>query len=143
MDPHYVFLLQFSACRRYNNSDGISPAEGGDPAMDHVDRYREIIRRVLTELANYDHSQQGLQSRTVFDAENDSYLVVTTGWEGLRRVDQIVAHFDIIDGKIWAQADNTNLGLVRELEAAGVPKHDIVLGFRHLDVRPLTEYAVA
>lgn len=111
--------------------------------MDHVDRYREIIRRVLTELANYDHSQQGLQSRTVFDAENDSYLVVTTGWEGLRRVDQIVAHFDIIDGKIWAQADNTNLGLVRELEAAGVPKHDIVLGFRHLDVRPLTEYAVA
>jgi hypothetical protein len=48
---------------------------------------------------------------------------VTTGWDGLRRVDQIVAHFDIIDGKIWAQADNINPGIVRELEEAGVPKH--------------------
>ena len=111
--------------------------------MDTLDRYRDSICRVLTELANIDHSQHGLTSRTVFDRENDRYLVVTTGWDGIRRVDHIVAHFDIIDGKIWAQADNTNLGLVRELEEAGVPKHDIVLGFRHPDVRPLTDYAVA
>ena len=61
----------------------------------------------------------------------------------MRWADHIVAHFDIIDGRIWAQADNTNIGIVRELEAAGVPKHDIVLGFRHPDVRPLTDYAVA
>ena len=111
--------------------------------MDSLVRYREIICRVLTELANFDHSRHGLSSRTVFDRPNDIYLVVTTGWDGMRRVDHIVAHFDIIDGKIWAQADNTNLGLVREIEEAGIQKHDIVLGFRHPDVRPLTEYAVA
>ena len=111
--------------------------------MDSVARYREIICRVLTDLASISHSQPGLTSRTVFDRDHDSYLVVTTGWDGLRRVDQIIAHLDIIDGKIWAQADNTNIGIVRELEEAGVPKHDIVLGFRHPDVRPLTDYAVA
>jgi hypothetical protein len=111
--------------------------------MASLDRYRELICRILTDLAKIDHSQRDLTSRTVFDREQDSYLVVTTGWDDLRRVDHIVAHFDIIDGKIWAQADNTNLGLVRELEAAGVPKQDIVLGFRHPNVRPLTEYAVA
>ena len=111
--------------------------------MDSVDRYREIICRVLTDLANFCDSKPEVASRTVFDHDQDRYLVVTTGWEGLRRIDQIVAHFDIIDGKIWAQADNTNLGIVRELEMAGVPKQDIVLGFRHPDVRPLTEYAVA
>lgn len=111
--------------------------------MDSLDRYREIIRRVLSELASYGRSKPELQSRAIFDRERDSYLVVTTGWDDLRRVDNIVAHFDIIGGKIWAQADNTNLELVRELEEAGVPKHDIVLGFRHPDVRPLTDYAVA
>src|SRR3982751_1567630 len=98
--------------------------------MDSLDRYREIIGRVLTDLANIDHSQHGLTSRPVFDRDHDNYLVVTTGWDGLRRVDHIIAHLEIIEGKIWAQADNTNIGIVRELEEAGVPKHDIVLGFR-------------
>jgi hypothetical protein len=111
--------------------------------MGSLERYREIICRVLTDLANLDRSSRGLTGRTVFDRDHDRYLVVTTGWDGLHRVDQIVADFEIIDGKIWAQADNTNLGLVRELEEAGVPKSEIVLGFRHPDVRPLTEYAVA
>ena len=111
--------------------------------MDSLDRYRKIIRRVLADLAGISHSQPGLKSRTVFDRDHDSYLVVTTGWDGIRRVDHIVAHLDIIDGKIWAQADNTHIGIVRELEEAGVPKTDIVLGFRHPEVRPLTEYAVA
>ena len=87
--------------------------------MDSVDRYREIVCRVLTDLANFSHSQPEVASGTVFDHDQDRYLVVTTGWDGLRRLDQIVAHFDIIDGKIWAQADNTNLGIVRELETAG------------------------
>jgi hypothetical protein len=111
--------------------------------MDTLDRYRELICRVLTDLANLPKSSGKLQFTTVFDRERDTYMVLSQGWDGIRRVHHIVAHFDIIDGKIWAQADNTNLVLVRELEEAGVPKHDIVLGFRHPDVRPLTEYAVA
>ncbi len=111
--------------------------------MDTLDRYREIICKVLSDLADISNSQPGLTSRAVFDREHDIYLVVTTGWDGLRRVDHVIAHFEIIEGKIWAQADNTNIGIVRELEEAGVPKHDIVLGFRHPDVRSLTEYAVA
>lgn len=111
--------------------------------MDTLERYREIICRVLTDLANFDRTNRGLTGRTVFDRDHDRYLVVTTGWDGLHRIDQIIADFEIINGKIWAQADNTNLGLVCEIEEAGVPKSDIVLGFRHPDVRPLTEYAVA
>jgi hypothetical protein len=111
--------------------------------MDTVGRYRDVVCQVLRELADYDGSQGGFATRTVFDRERDIYLVLTTGFDGLRRVNQIVAHFEITNGKIWAQADNTNLELVREVEEAGVPKHDIVLGFKHPDVRPLTDYAVA
>jgi XisI protein len=69
--------------------------------------------------------------------------VIAEGWDGEERVHFIVAHLEIIDGKIWIQADNTDVVIARELEAAGVPKTDIVLGFRPPSIRPLTEYAAA
>jgi XisI protein len=111
--------------------------------MAAVEQYRDIVRRVLMDLASIPYSHGQMKSRAVFDGESDRYLVVTEGWDGIRRMHSIVAHIDILDGKIWVQADNTNLGLVRELEEAGVPKQNIVLGFRHPEVRPLTDYAVA
>ena len=42
------------------------------------------------------------------------------------------------------QKDGTEDSIAAELEAAGVPKHDIVLAFRHADDRALIpDYAVA
>ena len=111
--------------------------------MDTLDQRREVIRHILTDLAAISRSKGGWKSEPVFDREHDSYMVLSQGWDGLRRVHHIVAHIQIVDGKIWVQADNTNIEIVGELEEAGVPKSDIVLGFRHPDVRPLTEYAVA
>jgi hypothetical protein len=50
---------------------------------------------------------------------------------------------DIINGKIWIQRDGTEYGVARELVDAGVPKSQIVLGFRPPEIRPYTEFAVA
>jgi hypothetical protein len=52
-------------------------------------------------------------------------------------------HIEVIDGKIWIQEDGIEHGIVTDLERAGIPKNDIVLGFQPPDVRPLTEYAAA
>jgi hypothetical protein len=41
------------------------------------------------------------------------------------------------------QADNTEHGIAPELVQAGIPKSDIVLGFRPLEVPKHAEYAVA
>jgi hypothetical protein len=49
----------------------------------------------------------------------------------------------LIDGKCWIQRDGTETGIAHDLEAAGIPKDRIVLGFRPPEVRPLTGYAVA
>jgi len=111
--------------------------------MGTVDKYRTIIRRILSDLSELPGSSANVKFTPVFDGERDVYMVVSQGWDGLRRVNHIVSQIEIIEEKIWVQSDNTNVGIVRELEEAGVPKHDIVLGFRHPDVRPLTEYAVA
>ena len=55
----------------------------------------------------------------------------------------IVAHLEIIDGKIWIQRDGTEYGIAHELEASGVPKQRIVLGFHPPEIRPRTQYAAA
>lgn len=52
-------------------------------------------------------------------------------------------HIDLIDGKIWTQRDGTEDGIAADLERAGIPKEDIVLGFRPPELRPYTGYAVA
>jgi hypothetical protein len=79
----------------------------------------------------------------LFYRENDSYLLITVSWDGAQRINGCLVHLDIIiDGKIWVQRDDTEDGVTYELEAAGVPKDKIVLGFHPQDVREHTGYAV-
>ena len=108
-----------------------------------INRYRQIITGLLTRLPAVPNIEQGIQDRTVFDRNNDSYAVITEGWDGEERVHHIVAHLEIINGKVWIQADNTDIVIARELETSGIPKSDIVLGFRSPSVRALSEYATA
>jgi hypothetical protein len=111
--------------------------------MGALENYKSIIQRVLTEYASIPYSHGDMRSMPIFDTEHDRYLVVTIGWDGPRRVHDIVIHLDIIGSKIWIQCDNTDAVVAHDLERAGVPKKDIVLGFQPPEVRPLTEYAVA
>ena len=56
---------------------------------------------------------------------------------------RIAVLFEINNGKVWIQEDNTDLVIADDLERAGIPKSDIVLGFQPPSVRPYTEYAAA
>jgi hypothetical protein len=106
-------------------------------------KYRQIIQDILTSLAAIPNLEAGVDDRLLFDERNDSYAVIAEGWDGDERVHHVVAHLELINGKVWIQVDNTDLVLARELEAKGIPKSDIVLGFRPPEVRSESEYAVA
>lgn len=108
-----------------------------------TENYRQIIQSYLTRFATIPNLEVNIQDRLLFDSQNDSYAVIAEGWEGEERIHFVVAHLEIINGKVWIQADNTDVAIARELEAAGIPKSDIVLGFRPPSVRPFTEYAAA
>lgn len=112
--------------------------------MDTLTDYRRIIREVLTEYARAPYAHGEIQIETVFDVERDHYLLVLVGWDGERgRIHGSLVHVDLIDGKFWIQRDGTEYGIARELEDAGVPRGQIVLGFREPRIRPHTGYAVA
>jgi hypothetical protein len=110
--------------------------------MDRVERYREIVRRLITEYARYKPSHGEIQTEAIIDRDHDHYEVMHVGWDGVRRVHGSVVHLDIIDGKVWIQYDGTSCPVADELIAAGIPREDIVLGFHPADVRPLTGFAV-
>jgi hypothetical protein len=105
---------------------------------------RRIIREILSDFAAIPHHQGTLRSEAVFDDDGGHYLLITTGDDADgRHVHDIVFHVDLIGGKFWVQHDATDRPVALELEAAGVPKDRIVLGFRDPELRPYTGYAVA
>lgn len=111
--------------------------------MDTVEAYRHIIEQLLTRYSQIPYSYGDIESKTVFDQEADRYMLITVGWQKGRRVHGCLIHLDIIGGKVWLQRDDTEYRVAEELEKAGIPKKQIVLGFHTPDVRPFTEYAVA
>jgi hypothetical protein len=110
--------------------------------VDKLTKYREIARRVVEDYARVKPANGQIESYPVIDPVGDHYLAVQTGWDRHHHVRGAFVHLDIIGGKIWIQFDGTDRPVADELEAAGVPKEDIVLGYKSPRLRPLTGYGV-
>lgn len=112
--------------------------------MDTQLKYREIIKSILQKYTN-DRTAlpDGYQSQVLFDDERGQYLILDMGWNDDRYLHATPIHLSLVDGKIWVQYDDTEEGIAGDLMEAGVPKNDIVLGFRHPKVRQHTGFAVA
>jgi len=111
--------------------------------MDTLDAYRQIIRDVLTEYVDISYAYGDIHNEAVFDRQSDRYLVVSVGWQDVRRIHGCLIHVDIVDGLVWVQRDGTENGITDELVRAGIPPEHIVLGFHEPEVRQYTGYAVA
>ena len=110
---------------------------------DTLNRYREIVRRLIEEYAKTRPSYGDIESEAVIDESKDHYELLHVGWHGQHRIHGIVIHIDIRDGKIWIQHDGTSEVIAEELVRAGIPREAIVLGFRPANVRQHTGFAVA
>ena len=113
--------------------------------MDRIAQYRQVIEKVLTETYNFVKSGSGLdvEYQLLFDREHDSYALIVSGFEHRRRIHDFLLHFEIKNGKIWLQANNTDFEITKDLEKAGIRKDEIVLGIHPPHLRPHTEYAAA
>lgn len=118
--------------------------------MDTLQSYRQLIQDILTAHTKIPYAYGDIQFETVFDREQDRYLLMILGREPVhdlspsttRYVHGCLIHIDIIDGKIWIQRDGTEEGVANELVKLGVPKDQIVLGFHSPEVRQHTEFAI-
>lgn len=111
--------------------------------MDRITHYRETIEKVINEVLQITPPTDETQYKAILDRQHDRYAMIAVGWEGSQRVLDIIIYLEIIGGKIWLQADNTDLAIAQDLERAGISKNEIVLGLHPPNVRPYTEYAAA
>ncbi|MEC4818155.1 MAG: XisI protein [Scytonema sp. PMC 1069.18] len=110
--------------------------------MDKIERYRQIIKQILTEHAQISSNTDTIKPELIFDNENDHYQLAYVGWQGDKRVFGPVMHFDIQNGKIWIQYNGTEELVAETLIELGVPTSDIVIGFYSPFKRQFTNYAV-
>ncbi len=111
--------------------------------MDKVKKYEAIILKILEDRAAIRYAHPEVETELVIDKENHRYQSLAMGWDGYKRIHAVTLHFDIIDGKIWIQQDQTEYGIADELLAAGVPKSDIVLSYLSLPRRKELDFAMA
>ncbi|MDJ0619532.1 MAG: XisI protein [Calothrix sp. MO_192.B10] len=114
-----------------------------------LEKYRRVIQKILTEYYEMTVAQTPTSAeieasdRIAFDEKHDQYLWFRFGWQEKQRIQHIIMYLCIKNGKIWVEEDATNLCVVDDLLAAGIPQTDIVLGFHHPRKRNLTEFAIA
>ncbi len=111
--------------------------------MDKLEHYRQAIEEIFNAYASIPYALGELTCEVIFDRAHDRYQLVTFGRDLGKRVYFAIAHIDIVGGKLWIRCDSTEDGIATELVAAGVPKEDIVLGFKSEAARRDTEFAVA
>jgi hypothetical protein len=113
--------------------------------MDKLNRYRAIIKNILSNLVEQERQYEvpGIEPLMIADDARDQYLLFNLGWSERRRVRQVRVFLRLLNDKIWIEEDLTEDGIATDLLEAGVPKEDIVLAFHAPEMRPYTEFAVA
>ncbi|KOR32749.1 FdxN element excision controlling factor protein [Achromatium sp. WMS3] len=110
--------------------------------MDTIETYRQIIQDILTQHATINYAYGDIHNQTIFQRQQDNYILLAIGWQKQKRIYHSIVHADIIDGKIWIQIDGTEQGIANELVKAGIPKDKIVLGFHPIEVRKHTGFSI-
>jgi hypothetical protein len=113
--------------------------------MDKIARYKVIAKEVLQEvLGDGDKPNEEIKTQVISDDAAGHYLLFSNGWRKDQRVYGCYLHIDVTeDGKIWLQHDGTDEVVAHMIADRGVPKSDIMLGFKEPFVRADTGFAVA
>ena len=108
-----------------------------------MDTLKQAVLSVLQTYLAFLGNDPDTQLQLIVDEQNHHYLLLEIGWQGQRRIYGTLIHLDIIDHKIWIQQDGTETGVAPELMAQGISPQQIVLGFKSLERRQITDFAVA
>ncbi|MFN0037073.1 MAG: XisI protein [Saprospiraceae bacterium] len=113
--------------------------------MDKIKKYQNILVGFLTDFAKDAHiaNMPEVTAQVIADRERNSFQALHIGWDGPKFIFSPIFHFDIKDGKIWFQCNNTEREVVDVLIQMGVDKQDIVLGFQPPYARAYSGFAVA
>ena len=102
----------------------------------------QAIINVLQDYLKFLGQDVDSEIQFIIDDKQKHYLLVEIGWQKNRRIYGCLIHLDIINDKIWIQQDGTEEGIANELVKQGISPQQIVLAFKTLERRKITDFAV-
>lgn len=110
--------------------------------MDRMN-YADAITEVLRREALLQPSFQPIRVSAVCDADSGNFLLVASGWEEKRRVETILFHARLADGKVVIEDDNFEDGMTPLLIEAGIAEDDILTALAYERAKPAEQPAAA
>lgn len=113
--------------------------------MEKVKKHEAAIINFLEEYAAayQEDKEDPLRTEIVADNTNHHYQLIRVGWKNRKYFHYCLFHFDIIEGKVWIQANNTEEMVGDELIKRGIPREEIILGFQPEHARKHSSFGVA
>ena len=118
-----------------------------DSLKSKIKKNQKILAAYIQELADERNNALGndMTYQAIIDLSGNHFQLVRIGWHNLKYLYAVLIHFDINaeTGNIWVQQNNTEILLDEELGARGIPKNNLVIGFRPAEMRPYSDFALA
>jgi hypothetical protein len=114
--------------------------------MNKIEKNKAIILAFLEQYSTYiPVNVRDCENEIIADLLRNHYQLIRIGWgKDDDFIHHTIFHFDIKpDGKVWIQANWTDIDVAQELVERGLEKSDIVIGFQPPRHRQYTGYAVA
>jgi XisI protein len=109
----------------------------------NIQQLQQISIQVLQDYLSFLGHDPESELQLIVDENNHHYLLLEAGWHKNQRIYGSLIHLDIINNKIWIQQDGTEVGIANELVDLGIPPQQIVLAFKTLERRKITDFAAA
>jgi XisI protein len=104
-------------------------------------KIHEAIEEYLIELRQPINND--IEFFPIIDINKNHFQIIAMGWEGYKRIFNLLFHLDIIGDKIWVQEDKMEHSIAERLVEKGISKKEIVLAYFPDYHRAYTEYAVS
>jgi hypothetical protein len=111
-----------------------------------IKKYQKILATYVESLAEERNLSLGSSKgyQPVTDFIHNQFQLIQVNWIGSKYAYKVLLHLSIHPetGNIWVLQNNTELDLDQYFQNMNIPKSSIVLGFRPLEMRALSNYAV-
>jgi XisI protein len=97
--------------------------------MDKLNRYRQIIKEVIAQYANFKPSHGDIRLDTVFDESQDRYGLMQVGWDKGKRIRGNLIYLTLSAEKVMIEYDCMESGITQYLIDRGIAEEDIILAF--------------
>jgi XisI protein len=109
----------------------------------NTEKLQQASIKVLRDYYEFLGDDPESELQLIIDEKNHHYLLLEAGWRKNQRIYGNLIHLDIIQDKIWIQQDGTEIGIANELVALDISPQQIVLAFKTLERRKITDFAIS